>query len=112
MATITHAACDGAQVSMTSIGDAVPVTDAGGHGTCLDRMAESMTGWSKGEALGQPSSRIFSIVDGLTGEAARRSEPGRIRHERGQHGWPGGRLHQAPTKWQRRWNRGLRGADT
>ena len=59
-----------AQVTLDSIGDAVLVADTRGHVTYLNRVAESMTGWSNGEALGQPLSRVFNIVDGLTGEAA------------------------------------------
>ena len=59
-----------AQVTLNSIGDAVLVTDTGGHVTYLNRMAEYMTGWSTGEALGQPLSTVFNIVDGETGETA------------------------------------------
>lgn len=59
-----------AQVTLNSIGDAVLVTDTQGRVTYLNRVAETMTGWSSDEALGEPLSQVFNIVNGPTGEAA------------------------------------------
>jgi len=51
------------QVTLESIGDAVITTDAQGRVQWLNRVAEQLTGWRRGEAQGQPSSRVFPIVD-------------------------------------------------
>jgi diguanylate cyclase (GGDEF)-like protein/PAS domain S-box-containing protein len=60
-----------AQVTLNSIGDAVLSTDTLGNVTYLNLVAESMTGWSREEASGQPLSEVFQIVDSLTRERAR-----------------------------------------
>ncbi|HLV94323.1 MAG TPA: EAL domain-containing protein [Candidatus Acidoferrales bacterium] len=59
-----------AQVTLNSIGDAVLSTDVEGNVTYLNLVAESMTGWSREEALGRPLSEVFQIVDGATHEPA------------------------------------------
>ena len=59
-----------AQVTLNSIGDAVLTTNLPGNVTYLNLVAEMMTGWSREEAIGQPLSEVFKIVNGTTREAA------------------------------------------
>jgi PAS domain S-box-containing protein len=54
------------QVTLKSIGDAVITTDTGGLVTDLNEVAESLTGWTHDEALGQPLERVFNIVNEVT----------------------------------------------
>jgi PAS domain S-box-containing protein len=54
------------RVTLRSIGDAVITTDTQAHITYLNQVAESLTGWSVHEALGQPLERVFSIVNEVT----------------------------------------------
>jgi PAS domain S-box-containing protein len=51
------------RVTLRSIGDAVITTDIGGHVTYINGVAESLTGWSHADALGQPLERVFHIVN-------------------------------------------------
>src|SRR5580658_8150162 len=53
-----------AQVTLSSIGDAVISTDVAGHITYLNSVAESMTGWPREEACGRPLQEVLRIVDG------------------------------------------------
>jgi diguanylate cyclase (GGDEF)-like protein/PAS domain S-box-containing protein len=55
-----------AQVTLNSIGDAVICTDNAGSVTFLNTVAETLTGWTSGEAAGRPFADVFRIVDGLT----------------------------------------------
>ena len=59
-----------AQVTLDSIGDAVLTTDLRGRMTYLNRVAESMTGWSNDDALGRPLEQVFKIIDGATRQTA------------------------------------------
>ncbi|HEX5674697.1 MAG TPA: EAL domain-containing protein, partial [Azonexus sp.] len=59
-----------AQVTLNSIGDAVLTTDLLGKVTYLNRVAETMTGWSCEDALGRPIAEVFNILDGATRETA------------------------------------------
>ena len=59
-----------ARVTLNSIGDAVMSTDVLGCVTYLNAVAESMTGWSRGEAAGHPIEEVFRIIDATTREAA------------------------------------------
>jgi diguanylate cyclase (GGDEF)-like protein/PAS domain S-box-containing protein len=59
-----------AQVTLNSIGDAVISTDIAGNITFLNRVAESMTGWSRQEAAGQPLQEVLRIIDGDSREPA------------------------------------------
>lgn len=54
------------RVTLRSIGDAVITTDMKGRITYLNEVAESLTGWSHQEALGQPLERVFKIVNEVT----------------------------------------------
>jgi len=54
------------EVALASIGDAVIVTDETGQVSFLNPIAESLTGWSSVDALRQPLSRVFHIVNERT----------------------------------------------
>jgi PAS domain S-box-containing protein len=56
------------QVTLSSIGDAVIATDLQGKVTFLNPVAEAMTGWTVAEAVGQPLTGIFNIVNEETGQ--------------------------------------------
>ena len=57
-----------AQVTLNSIGDAVLSTDNAGKVSYLNEVAERMTGWTMGDALGKPLTDVFEIIDGTTRE--------------------------------------------
>jgi PAS domain S-box-containing protein len=65
-ADVLHAERERFRTTLTSIGDAVVVTDAQGRVTLLNPVAQALTGWG-GEALGEPLETVFRIVN----EAAR-----------------------------------------
>jgi diguanylate cyclase (GGDEF)-like protein/PAS domain S-box-containing protein len=50
------------RVTLRSIGDGVITTDAVGKVTFLNEVAEQMTGWSSGEAIGSPIEEVFRLV--------------------------------------------------
>jgi PAS domain S-box-containing protein len=50
-------------VTIGSIGDAVMATDAEGHLTLLNPLAERLTGWTQAEAAGRPVEDIFRIIN-------------------------------------------------
>jgi PAS domain S-box-containing protein len=54
------------RVTLRSIGDAVITTDIDGRITYINGVAESLTGWSQVDALGQPLERVFRIVNEVT----------------------------------------------
>ena len=60
-----------AQVTLDSIGDAVLSTDISGKITYLNLVAESLTGWSREDAVGRSLAEVFRIIDGATREACR-----------------------------------------
>ena len=49
-------------VTLNSIGDAVIATDAGGHVTLLNALAEQLTGWTQAQATGHRVEEIFNII--------------------------------------------------
>lgn len=51
------------QVTLASIGDGVIVTDPTGVVTFLNRVAESLTGWTMADAWGKPVSTVCPLVD-------------------------------------------------
>ena len=53
-------------ITLHSIGDGVIATDPQGVVTRLNAAAERLTGWPEAEAVGQPLSRVFRIVDAHT----------------------------------------------
>jgi PAS domain S-box-containing protein len=46
--------------------EGVILTDARGTVTTMNGRAESMTGWAESEAVGQPITRVFRLVDART----------------------------------------------
>ena len=67
-ADVLHAERERFRTTLTSIGDAVVVTDAQGRITLLNPVAQALTGWSA-EALGQPLEAVFYIVNETTRKA-------------------------------------------
>jgi len=68
------------RVTLSSIGDAVITADTEGRVTFLNPVAEALTGWKSGDAVGQPLESVFNIV----GEETRKSAPNpvaRVLHE-------------------------------
>ena len=57
-------------VTLHSIGDAVLATDASGHVTRLNPIAEKLTGWTEAEAKGRPVAEVFHIVNEETRQPA------------------------------------------
>ena len=60
-----------AVVTLNSIGDAVLCTDMSGNVSYLNLAAETMTGWCRKDAIGEPLSKVFNIIDGITRTTAR-----------------------------------------
>jgi len=60
-----------ADVTLTSIGDAVLSTDLQSNVTYLNPVAERMTGWPRQEALGRPLAEVFQIIDATSRKPAR-----------------------------------------
>ncbi len=56
--------------TLLSIGDGVIVTDAAGHVTLANHVAESLTGWKLNEARGKRLEEVFNIINEQTREAA------------------------------------------
>ncbi len=57
-----------AQVTLSSIGDAVACTDLAGNISFLNPVAEQMTGWSQEDATGRPMAEILRIQHDTTRE--------------------------------------------
>jgi PAS domain S-box-containing protein len=51
------------RVTLSSIGDAVIVTDRQGGVSFINAVAQSLTGWEQGEALGKPLPEVFKIIN-------------------------------------------------
>jgi PAS domain S-box-containing protein len=66
----THDQRERLLVTLASIGDAVLTTDTVGRVTFLNPVAESLTGWALQEAMGQPITVVFNIVNESTREPA------------------------------------------
>ncbi len=58
-----------AEVTMSSIGDAVITTDAEARIEYLNPVAEQLTGWSNAETRGRPLVEVFNIVNGYNRES-------------------------------------------
>ena len=61
-----------ARVTLDSIRDAVISTDLWGRVTYLNVIAEKLTGWTRGEAVGRAVDEVFRAVDGASGDDVRR----------------------------------------
>lgn len=57
-----------ARVTLECIGDAVISTDVKGQVTYMNTVAESLTGWLRDRACGQPLSQVFRVIDADSGE--------------------------------------------
>jgi PAS domain S-box-containing protein len=57
------------RVTLTSIGDAVITTDVEGCIAYMNAVAESLTGWTQGEAAGKSLGAVFNIVNEETRKA-------------------------------------------
>ena len=66
-ADVLHAERERFRTTLTSIGDAVLVTDAQGRVTLTNPVAQVLTGWAD-EALGRPLDEVFRIVNETTRE--------------------------------------------
>jgi PAS domain S-box-containing protein len=64
----THEQRERLLVTLASIGDAVLTTDTNACITFLNPVAESLTGWTLDEAIGQPITSVFHIVNEDTRE--------------------------------------------
>jgi PAS domain S-box-containing protein len=53
-------------VTLSSIGDAVIVTDEAGRVTMMNAVAESLCGWGRNDAAGRPLAEVFRIVNETT----------------------------------------------
>ena len=51
------------RATLVSVGDGVITADNSGLVTFLNPVAESLTGWTLGEALGQPIEKVFNIIN-------------------------------------------------
>jgi PAS domain S-box-containing protein len=58
------------RVTLTSIGDGVIVTDAAGLVVLMNHESERMTGWTIAEALHQPMTTVFKIINEVTRNTA------------------------------------------
>jgi PAS domain S-box-containing protein len=56
------------RVTLSSIGDGVISTDAEGRVSFMNGVAESLTGWTRNEALGRALDEVFRIVNESTRE--------------------------------------------
>ncbi len=50
-------------VTLRSIGDGVIATDINGHVQLINKVAEEITGWQQHQALGQPASTVFNLIN-------------------------------------------------
>ena len=52
-----------AEVTLSSIGDAVITTDLAGHILTLNAVAQQLTGWTSQQALGYPLGEVFELLE-------------------------------------------------
>ena len=60
---------DNLRITLESIGDAVIVTDKNGRITRLNKVAESLTGWTFSEALNKPVSEVLILKNARNGQS-------------------------------------------
>jgi len=61
---------EGLRTTLASIGDGVLITDTEARVTFSNAAAESLTGWTQAETVGQPLAQRFQVLDWWTGEPA------------------------------------------
>jgi PAS domain S-box-containing protein len=66
---VVHEQREWLHVTLSSIGDAVMVTDNQGRVTFLNPVAVALTGWPEAEALGKDMTEVFRIVNEYTRQA-------------------------------------------
>jgi two-component system, cell cycle sensor histidine kinase and response regulator CckA len=57
------------RITVASIGDGVMATDTEGRITLVNPVAQALTGWTEEEAIGQPLTDVFTIVNETTRDA-------------------------------------------
>src|SRR5262245_60044781 len=67
------------RITLASIGDAVITTDTHGRVTFLNAVAESVTGWTSEEAIGEPLECVFHIVNEDTRQPVENPATGALR---------------------------------
>lgn len=55
------------RLTIASIGDGVISTDINGNIIILNKVAETLTGWTQEEALGKPLEQVFNLIDESSG---------------------------------------------
>jgi diguanylate cyclase (GGDEF)-like protein/PAS domain S-box-containing protein len=65
-----HAEKELAQTTLASIGDAVITTDSLGRITFLNPVAEKLTGWHGGAAIGRATDEVLRLKNSVTGQPA------------------------------------------
>ncbi len=73
---------DMAQITLDAIGDAVLVIDPHGKVIYLNKVAETLTGWSSEEAIGSAVGEIFFVLDSITRQRAKNPAQRAIRERR------------------------------
>jgi diguanylate cyclase (GGDEF)-like protein/PAS domain S-box-containing protein len=63
-----HTSKEQLRIALASIGDGVVATDAERRVTQLNRVAETLTGWTSDEAKGKPFAEVFVLLNELTRE--------------------------------------------
>jgi PAS domain S-box-containing protein len=66
--TIAQRRAETLRITLASVGDAVMTTDVRGNINSLNPVAETLTGWSQGDAFGKPLTMVFKIVNEETGQ--------------------------------------------
>lgn len=56
------------KTTLLSVGDGVIATDEHGRVEIINSVAQTLTGWSRKDALGQPFERVFRLIDEYTRE--------------------------------------------
>ena len=88
------------EITLASIGDAVIATDAAGSVTFINPVAEFLTGWCDGLAVGRPIEEVFNVLYGQSRQPVesgvamllrggqrpdRGADPGRVQRDAGDH---------------------------
>jgi len=69
-AALIHEQREWFRTTLASIGDAVIATDCDGKIQFLNRVAQTLTGWSEEESVGRPLGEVFRIINEKSRQAA------------------------------------------